>query len=235
MPVPLSLDTLPRMKTRAKWWSAAGLLAAVAIVGAPGCKKEKKAEPAPTEPAPAGETPPTTPPAATDPATAGQPGSGTEAPAAGSEQQAASAVAELKPASGSEVSGTVTFTEKDGKVEVAVDLKGLKPGDHGFHIHEKGDCSAPDAKSAGDHFNPDKKDHGAPGAPAHHAGDLGNLTVGEDGTVKTTTTVDFLSLADGANSAVGKAVIVHEKADDLKSQPAGNAGARLACGVVEKK
>jgi len=219
------------------------LLVAVAVAGGPACKKEKKAgdEPAPTEPSaqtpPAGETPPATPPPA-DPA-AGQPPAGETPPgepAAGDPAAGgATAAAELKSASKSKVTGTVTFTEKDGKVEMAVDLQGLTPGEHGFHIHEKGDCSAPDAKSAGDHFNPDKKDHGAPDAPAHHAGDFGNLTAGDDGTVKTSMSVDFITLADGPNSAVGKAVIVHEKADDLKSQPAGNAGARVACGIVEKK
>ena len=141
----------------------------------------------------------------------------------------------MKAASGSKVTGTVTFTEKDGKTEVAFDLKGLKPGDHGVHIHEKGDCSAPDGKSAGDHFNPAKVAHGAPDAPAHHAGDLGNLTAGEDGVAQKTVTVDFLTVAEGEKSAVGRAVIVHEKADDMKSQPAGNAGARVACGVVTNK
>jgi superoxide dismutase, Cu-Zn family len=228
-----------------------GLLVAVAV-GGPGCKKEQKApEQGAAEPAPAGETPPPgeAPPA--DPgaapageapaaaaggdAAAGQPAAGEPAagePAAGG---GGSAVAEMKAASGSKVAGTVTFTDKNGKVEVAVDLSGLTPGEHGFHIHEKGDCSSPDAKSAGDHFNPDKKEHGAPDAPAHHAGDLGNLTAGEDGTVKTSTTVDFLTLGDQPNSAVGKAVIVHEKKDDMKTQPTGNAGGRVACGVVEKK
>jgi len=233
------LDTLPGMTIRANWWSTVGLLVAVAAAGAPGCKKQKKAEEPPPAAEPAAQTPPAeTPPAETPPATPPATTSGDQPATTSGDQPAAgggSGVAEMKPASKSKVSGTVTFTEKDGKVEVAVDLKGLKPGEHGFHIHEKGDCSSPDAKSAGDHFNPDKKDHGAPDAPVHHAGDLGNLTVDKDGNVKTTTTVDFLTLGDGPNSAIGKAVIVHEKQDDLKSQPAGNAGARVACGVVEKK
>ena len=231
------MDKLPHMTNRANWLSAVGLLAAVAVAGGTGCKKEKKAEPETAAPAetpppgetapPAGETPPgeTPPPAGETPPAAGDP-----AAAGGT-----AAVAEMKPASGSEVSGTVTFAEKDGKVEVAVDLKGLKPGEHGFHIHEKGDCSSPDAKSAGDHFNPDKKEHGAPDAPAHHAGDFGNLTAGEDGTVKTSTTVDFITLGDQPNSAVGKAVIVHEKADDLKSDPSGNSGDRIAGGEIKRQ
>jgi Cu-Zn family superoxide dismutase len=145
------------------------------------------------------------------------------------------AVAAMKPASGSKVAGTVSFAEKDGKVEVTVELSGLTPGDHGFHIHDKGDCSAPDATSAGGHFNPDAIDHGAPTAMPHHAGDFGNLTAGADGTVKTKITVDFITLAAGPKSAVGRGVIVHEKADDLKTQPTGNAGARVACGVVTAK
>ncbi|HEU5057797.1 MAG TPA: superoxide dismutase family protein [Kofleriaceae bacterium] len=215
------------MTKRATWFILGSLLLAL---GAAGCKKDKKKadETPPTEEGkqPAGETPPATetPPAGETPPTAETP------PAAG-----ASAVADMKSASGSKVTGTVTFTEKDGKTEVAFDLKGLEPGDHGVHIHEKGDCSAPDAKSAGDHFNPDKAPHGAPDAPKHHAGDLGNLTAGEDGVVQKTVTVDFLTVADGEKSAVGRAVVVHEKADDMKSQPAGNAGARIACGVVTKK
>ena len=245
----VGLDKLPGMTTRKNWLSAIALLAAVAAVGGPACKKKKAAEPPAAEQpagdkAPTAEAPPATPPpaggepAAGGAAAGGEPAAGGAAAggaAAGGEPAAAGgggAVAEMKAASNSKVEGTVTFTEKDGKVEVAVDLKGLNPGEHGFHLHEKGDCSSPDAKSAGDHFNPDKKEHGAPSAAVHHAGDLGNLTADKDGNIKSTMTVDFISLGDGPNSAVGKAVIVHEKQDDLKSQPAGNAGARVACGVI---
>ncbi len=232
------LDKLPGMTIRANWWIAVGLLLAAAVAGSGACKKkEKKGEempPAAAEQPAAGGTPPAgeTPPA-TAPAEQPAPPPGEAAAAGGG--GGGTAAAEMKAASNSGVSGTVTFTEKDGKVEVAVDLKGLKPGEHGFHIHEKGDCSSPDANSAGGHFNPDQKEHGAPDAPAHHAGDLGNITAGADGSVQTSKTVDFLTLGDQPNSAVGKAVIVHEKQDDLKTQPTGNAGARVACGVVEKK
>ena len=243
---PGQVDKLPGMTIRATGWNALGLLVALLAVGSPACKKEKKApEGAPAE-APATETPPgaeTPPPGETppgeappggEPAAAGEPAAGEPAgePAAGG---GTTAVAEMKPASKSEVSGSVTFTEKDGKVEVAIDLKGLTPGDHGFHIHEKGDCSAPDAASAGGHFNPDQKKHGAPDAPEHHAGDFGNLTADKDGNVQTTVTIDFVTLGDAPNSAIGKGVIVHEKKDDLKTQPTGDAGGRLACGVIEKK
>jgi Cu-Zn family superoxide dismutase len=225
------------MTNRATKWSFLGLLVASIAAGGPACKKEKKAEesPPPAE-APAAQTPPAEPPAAQTPPPAEAPAAGQPAagePAAGG--GGGMAVAEMKPASNSKVSGTITFTEKDGKAEVAIDLKGLTPGEHGFHIHEKGDCSSPDAKSAGGHFNPDSKQHGAPDAPEHHAGDFGNVTAGADGTIKTTMTVDFVTVADGPHSAVGKAVIVHEKKDDLKTQPTGDAGGRVACGVVEKK
>jgi Cu-Zn family superoxide dismutase len=249
---PSLLDKLPGMTIRATGWSTLGLLVALAASG-PACKKEKKApegetpdQAATPAESPPGETPQTPPPGEAPPGetppgeTAGAPAGGDAGAAAdeaakGGEGAGGTAAAEMKPASNSKVSGTISFTDKDGKVEVAIDLKGLKPGEHGFHIHEKGDCSSPDAKSAGDHFNPDQKKHGAPDAPEHHAGDFGNLTADKDGNVKTTMTIDFVTLGEGPNSAVGKAVIVHEKKDDLKTQPTGDAGGRIACGVVEKK
>lgn len=220
------------MMTSAKWISLVGL--SLALAALPGCKKkgEKAAAPAATA-ADAAAAAPATPPAAADAAAAAAAatGDGGAAAAAGP----ATAVAEVKAASGSKVKGTVTFTEKDGKTEVAVDLSGLKPGKHGFHVHETGDCSAPDAKSAGGHFNPDKTQHGAPDAKVHHAGDLGNITADKKGNAKTTMTVDFLTVNDGPHSVAGHAVVVHGKADDLKSQPSGAAGPRVGCGVIEKK
>ena len=157
------------------------------------------------------------------------------AASAGSAAENATAVAEIKATKGHKVAGTVTFTQEGDKTTIAVDLTGLKPGKHGFHIHETGDCSAPDAKSAGGHFNPTKQPHGAPNAAKHHAGDLGNLSADKKGHVKVTLTTTDLTVADGPSSVVGKAVIVHGKADDLKSQPAGNSGPRVGCGVIEKK
>jgi Cu-Zn family superoxide dismutase len=143
------------------------------------------------------------------------------------------ATAQLQPTYGHTAAGTVHLRAgKDGAVRVVAELSGLPPGAHGFHVHEKGDCSAPDGKSAGDHFNPDKVDHGAPAAMPHHAGDFGNLTAGPDGKATMTVTVDFVSLDDGPRSAIGRAIVIHEKADDLKTQPSGNAGARIACGVI---
>lgn len=130
------------------------------------------------------------------------------------------------------VKGTVDFKEVDGGIEITANLEGLKKGDHGFHIHEKGDCSAPDAKSAGDHFNPSGHKHGAPDAAEHHEGDLGNLTADKSGKATKTFTMKGITLGDGDTSIVGKGFIIHEKADDMKTQPTGNAGARVACGVI---
>ena len=130
------------------------------------------------------------------------------------------------------VKGTVEFKEVDDGVEVTANLEGLKPGNHGFHIHEKGDCSAPDAASAGGHFNPSKHKHGAPDAAEHHEGDLGNLTADKSGKATTTLTMKGITLGEGDTSIVGKGFIIHEKADDMKTQPTGNAGDRVGCGVI---
>lgn len=144
------------------------------------------------------------------------------------------AIAELSPTEGNDARGQVTFTATDGGVRVVADLEGLDAGAHGFHIHENGDCSAPDASSAGGHFNPTGAPHGAPDAPAaeRHVGDLGNIEAGADGTARYDRTDSVISLS-GANSIVGKAVVVHAGTDDLSSQPSGDAGNRLACGVIE--
>ena len=146
----------------------------------------------------------------------------------------ASAMAKLKPTANRKISGTVTFTKEANGVLVVADLTGLKPGMHGFHVHEKGDCSAPDAASAGGHFNPMKMDHGAPDAAKRHEGDLGNITANASGKAHMER-VDKMLKLDGADSIIGRAVIVHEGKDDLKSQPSGDAGARGACGVIEAK
>ncbi len=141
------------------------------------------------------------------------------------------AVAVLQPTSGSKVTGTVTFTQTTAGVRVTADISGLTPGPHGFHIHEKGDCSAPDGASAGGHFNPEKHQHGGPDATERHAGDLGNLSADESGKAHLERTDSVMKMS-GENTIVGRAVIVHEKADDLKTQPTGDAGGRLACGVI---
>ena len=130
-------------------------------------------------------------------------------------------------------SGTVTFTQEAGGVHVVARVEGAKPGKHGFHLHAGGACEG-DFKSAGDHFNPTNVPHGDPAAAEHHAGDFGNVEVGADGTGNADFTTTMLSLGDGANDALGKAVILHEGEDDLKTQPSGNSGARIACGVVQR-
>ena len=167
---------------------------------------------------------------------AGSLGLSAQAPPAGKSATgavvAAKATVKLAPTANQTARGEVTFTTEAGGVHVVGTFSGLVFGEHGFHVHEKGDCSAPDATSAGGHFNPATKPHAARDAAARHVGDLGNLKADPYGLAR----VDFvdtqLSLS-GPNSIVGKAVIIHEKADDFTTQPTGNAGARQACGVIE--
>ena len=141
------------------------------------------------------------------------------------------AMAELNPASGSNVHGTVHFYETAKGVHVVAKVTGLTPGLHGFHVHQSGDCSAPDATSAGGHFNPAGAKHGGPADMERHAGDFGNIMADASGMAKADFVDSHISF-DGSNSIIGKGVIVHEKADDLKSQPAGDAGKRVACGNI---
>jgi Cu-Zn family superoxide dismutase len=144
-----------------------------------------------------------------------------------------SATATVRPASGSQVHGEAKFTQVGNRVRVTAEIAGLSPGAHGFHIHEKGDCSAADGMSAGGHFNPQAKKHGAPTASDHHAGDLGNLTANEYGKATLALVVDGISVSKGADGITGRGLIVHANADDLKTDPTGNAGGRLGCGVIE--
>lgn len=155
-----------------------------------------------------------------------------EAPAPAPAPAPRHAVAKLAPASGSKVTGTIEFKEVEGGLEVTANVEGLTPGDHGWHVHEKGDCSAPDAKSAGGHFNPSGHKHGAPDGAERHEGDFGNLTAGKDGKATKTFVMKGITLDEGASSVVGKGFIVHEKKDDFTTQPTGNAGGRVACGVI---
>jgi Cu-Zn family superoxide dismutase len=142
--------------------------------------------------------------------------------------------AKIEPTQGNTVTGWVRFAaQKDGSIQVVADLSGLTPNaTHAIHVHEKGDCTAPDAMSAGAHYNPEAKPHGIPPAVERHAGDLGNLTADAAGNAHYVITVTNISLSTGKNPILGKAVIVHAKPDD-GSQPAGNAGARLGCGEIE--
>ncbi|PYN09771.1 MAG: superoxide dismutase [Candidatus Rokuibacteriota bacterium] len=146
------------------------------------------------------------------------------------------AVAELTNTSGQSV-GTARFTQAGNVVRILVEAKGLPPGPHGAHIHAVGKCDPPDFNSAGPHFNPTNKQHGALNPQGSHAGDLPNLTVGPDGTGRMETTTEQLSLGSGPSSvwdADGSALVVHANADDFKTDPTGNSGARVACGVLVK-
>ena len=140
----------------------------------------------------------------------------------------------LAPASGSLVSGTLSLVPMGDGVHVTGDIGGLAPNStHGFHIHEKGDCSAADASSAGGHFNPGGDAHGRASAPHHHLGDNDNLVADANGVAHVNAHFANAVLGGGgADDIVGKAVVVHANADDYTSQPAGNAGARIACGVI---
>jgi Cu-Zn family superoxide dismutase len=146
------------------------------------------------------------------------------------------ATATLAARSGSTTTGTATFTEANGRVTLKLDVANATPGRHGAHLHQVGDCSAPDATSAGAHWNPDGMNHGGPDSPQHHLGDLGNVEVGADGRGSITRSMAAWKLGDGSTTdVVGKAVIVHADPDDFTTQPTGNSGGRVACGVIEKR
>lgn len=145
-----------------------------------------------------------------------------------------SAVAALDPTAGNSAKGTIGFEQRGDKVFVDAKISGLAPGPHGFHVHEKGDCSSSDAMSAGGHFNPTGKPHGNPGSPDHHAGDIPMLVADASGNASLSMEVGPMSIGSGATDIVGKAVIVHKDPDDYTTQPAGNSGARMACGVIAK-
>lgn len=143
------------------------------------------------------------------------------------------ATATMEARSNSTVAGTVQLREGGAGVLAKVKLSGLAPNsEHGFHVHDKGDCSAPDASSAGPHFNPSGTPHGLPGSGSNHAGDLTNLRADAKGNVNAEVELRGLTIAPGPMSVVGHAIVVHRDPDDYKSQPAGNSGPRIACGVV---
>ena len=144
------------------------------------------------------------------------------------------ATAALQPTKGSKAFGEATFEETaDGKVRVTVFAQGLRPDqEHGFHIHEAGDCSSGDGMSTKGHFNPYGKPHGDPKSPERHAGDLPALKADKGGRAKIDVTTDIITVRPGPASVVGRGIIIHADADDYKTQPTGNAGARIACGVI---
>ena len=146
----------------------------------------------------------------------------------------ARATAALQPTKGNKAFGEATFEQAGDKVRVTVFAQGLKPGqEHAIHIHEAGDCSSEDGMSAKGHFNPYGKPHGDPRAAEHHAGDLPSLKADKGGRAKLDATVDGISIGQGTGNIVGRGLIIHADPDDYKSQPAGNAGARIACGVIK--
>jgi Cu-Zn family superoxide dismutase len=142
------------------------------------------------------------------------------------------ATARLEPTKGNATTGTVTFAERMGRVHVTADVRGLTPGEHGFHMHEKGDCSSGDGMSTGGHWNPDGMPHGPQSGP-HHAGDMPSLVADANGVAKASFTLDGVTVAAGPKSVVGRGLIVHKDPDDYKTQPTGNAGARVACAVIQ--
>jgi Cu-Zn family superoxide dismutase len=145
-----------------------------------------------------------------------------------------SASAALEATKGNTAAGTVNFVQKGDKVAVTAKVSGLTPGSHGFHLHEKGDCSSGDGMSAGGHFNPQGKPHARPTTPERHAGDMPMLVADASGNASLTVELDVITIGAGATDIVGRSVIVHKDPDDFTTQPTGNSGARVACGVIRK-
>lgn len=142
------------------------------------------------------------------------------------------AEARLESRSGSAVTGTVSFQASGNKVRVEARVAGLTPGEHGFHVHEVGDCSAADASSAKGHFNPAGKAHGHHGGADRHAGDMPNLVADSAGRATLAVELEMLALTEAAGGILKRSVVIHADADDYTSQPAGNSGKRVACGVI---
>jgi len=153
------------------------------------------------------------------------------------ESESPTAKATMEPASGSNVTGEVTFTEENGQVRFELTVENLPAGEHAVHLHENGDCSAEDASSAGGHWNPTMKPHGKRGqGTAFHKGDIDNMSVGDDGKGTLSMTIAGWSIGGpDSTNVVGKSVIIHADADDFTSQPSGNAGSRLSCGVIKEE
>jgi superoxide dismutase, Cu-Zn family len=141
------------------------------------------------------------------------------------------AVCVISPTQGNTVTGLITFTKVDGGIKVIADMQGLSKGKHGIHIHECGDCSAADGSSAGGHFNPMAMSHGAPMDAMRHEGDMGNIEADDSGKAHMEYVDHSVSL-EGSSSIIGRSVIIHKNEDDLKTQPTGNAGPRIGCGVI---
>jgi superoxide dismutase, Cu-Zn family len=144
------------------------------------------------------------------------------------------AVAQIAPTQGNTVTGSLALSPSAEGVHITGAIQGLKPdAEFGFHVHEKGDCSAPDGSSAGGHFNPTQAQHGNPASAAHHAGDMVNIRSNAEGVAQVDTTAAGTTLHGDPNTDImGKAIVVHESPDDYATQPSGNSGKRVACGVI---
>lgn len=196
-------------------------LAALSLCGALACGGSQESAPPPATP----EAPP---PAAEPP-----PAASTEAATAAEAAAPKSVETIFQSKSGSKLAGKASLTETAEGVKVVISLDGVSPGDHGSHVHEKGDCSAPDAASAGGHFNPATNPHALPASTPRHLGDLGNIVVAADGKGTLEILAPGANLKEGdPNSFLGRAIIVHEKKDD-GGQPTGNAGGRIGCAEIK--
>jgi Cu-Zn family superoxide dismutase len=142
------------------------------------------------------------------------------------------ALAKVKPYQDQQISGDVVFTKVPGGIRIVADVDGLKPGKHGFHVHEHGDCSGTDGMKAGGHFNPTNSKHGGPDSPERHVGDFGNLEADENGHAHYDR-IDTLISFEGENSILDRSIIIHADPDDYVTQPTGNSGPRIACGKIE--
>ena len=142
------------------------------------------------------------------------------------------AVVVVHPVGTSQVKGKITFTQVPEGIKISGDVDGLKPGEHGFHVHEHGDCGGDGAAAAGAHFNPTNQKHGGPDSPERHVGDLGNLVADENGHAHYERVDKIISL-EGEHSIIGRSIVIHADRDDFTTQPTGASGTRIACGLIE--
>jgi Cu-Zn family superoxide dismutase len=171
---------------------------------------------------------------ATSSAPSASPSGAAASPSLVSDASGPAATAVIEPRSDSTVSGTARFSSASDGLKAHVEVQGAKPGKHGVHIHEKGDCSDPKAASAGAHYNPNTSPHhGGPHTATRHGGDLGNIEVDANGKGTLDVVVQDVSVASPQNGVVGRSIIIHETVDDLATDPAGNSGARLGCGAIQ--